>query len=362
MDRNYLQNVRLSVGELLKYFSECLCVDIVKPEAPEKMVMKEYQRVATIIRLRMKEISESDLQEVSRLLETAVEEAESFALSGFASEMFYAVHVELVDRGCDVLPVLMRVSKNALFNHYLHRRDLYYRMVYAFYRTCGLGIQIKKKGVFDVVRYVEKKHDYAGVETDLVMVVAYVASLGVRMYPLVRDKHQYHWYDYHLRVKDDYLSLLSAESGRINHQPSAIYLYNCCVKPYGDSKEPLFAGAAYFTALYSGFYTRRKNVARMFKAEHLMEMTDEDRMERKAKFIVVAALSAILTVGVMILYNIYQGVSAHPFEYQVAGAFLAYVGFLLLGNVVPRAAEEAGGLTCVYCVNPVGYGYGFYYM
>lgn len=361
MKRANLQMMDIGNKELLLFFAERLCLTVVGTEPPCEQVLKEYRQAADRLKPVLKSLDKDTLLEAGRMLEMAMEGAECIEVAPFVSEMFYLVHLSLLGKDYEPLPDLMRVSKNVLFNHYLHRREVYYRLLYGFYKGCGEDIQHKEKGFFDVIRYVEGKRDYAGIEADLFMVVAFISTLGVRKYPENKDKDRFNTYDLHLRIKDDFFSLASGESGRIKDQPTAIYLYNTCLKTFGTD-EPLFAGAAYFFALYSGMYTRRFTVAKMFQAEHLMEKTDEDRMESKAKAIVITGLSAFLTVGIMILYYVYRGIFADPFEYQAAGFFLLFALFIVVGNVAPaRVRNERGGdLQYVYCLNPQGMGYGFF--
>ena len=250
---------------------------------------------------------------------------------------------------------MVHFSSDVMFDLMLNEKEYYYLIAYSFYAVCGGHARIENKGYFDVMRYVEKKRGYNGMDIDFIEMTFYYASAGLDCKQMPYENHNY--CKTLTGLYHAYRSITDEIPERYERVADARVLYHRCmekVKTESDGLCPfMFPGMAYQIALYLGDYKKRKKIAGLFDADNTCHPTDLDAERRRSgarRVVAVLALIGIAMYGYLKAYGLYN---RNPLLFYAAAGFVVTYLLLMLYFIAPAVTgKDNPKIGFVYIINP----------
>ncbi len=262
-------------------------------------------------------------------------ECGSHAFSGhiLARILFYLAEVLRLREEPEGIDTMVYFCSDTLFSFYLHKEEYYRYIAYSFYDICGTHAATENKGYFNVVKYIEKKRGYNGMEIDFLHMASYYIKSGIasKKTDLIIHEH----YKGLIYLYETYRKLTDGICGRYEKINSAKSLYSICMRririPGNAQKQYIWPGMAYLLALYLGHFRKRLRVASLYRAESLCKPTDLDveirKLTLKKAFRIIAP---IILVGTAI-YQLYLYFTKYPVDFYIV-AFFGVIAIVMGAN------------------------------
>lgn len=242
-----------------------------------------------------------------------------------------------------------------MFDLMLHQKDYYYNIAYAFYSVCETHEKLEGKGYFDVVKYIECRRGYNGMDIDFIAMTAVYARAAVDSKTIPYENHTY--CKVLLDLYHDYRSITDHIPERYKSRAEALSLYRSCmrrVQTENDGVCPyIWPGMAYMVALYLGDYRKRLKIASWFGVSHLCQKTDLDTarrgslLRRTVSALILLALGAFAYIKASGFYN-----ESPLLFYGVMGPVVLFA-LLFLYMIAPVVTGVANpDVRHVYVINP----------